>query len=303
MLNTIQALVDDKKDLRFLLTGSSARKLKRGQANLLPGRVHYFELGPLHYFEITEKHFDFEKALTRGMLPGIYFDETDDWKMTLRSYAALYLKEEVQAESLTRDIQGFSRFFDITLASSGQHIDFSKYASKAMIERTTATRYFDILIDTLIIDLIEPFAKSKKRRLLQHPKFYCFDVGVLNACLNGFSTGPDRIGNLFEHFILQQIRSIQKSKNLDMRITTYRTENNVEVDFIIEVKEKVFAVELKASKHVSSSDLKGLHSFKEFYGKKHESLVFYLGENSQTLENGIKILPWIQGLKFLFEKN
>lgn len=300
LLNTIQVLIDADKNKKFLLTGSSARKLKRGQANLLPGRIHYYELGPLNFYELQDELFSLNKALVRGMLPGIYFEESDDWKQTLKSYVALYLKEEVQAESLTRDIQGFSRFFDVTIGKSGQSIDFSKYASQAMIERNTARRYFDILTDTLILDRIDSFSKTEKRRLIQHPKFYCFDVGVLNACLNGWSLGPDRIGNLFEHFIVQQIRSLQKSLNLDIRLTTYRTENKAEVDLILEIENKVYALEIKASKNIGSSDLNGLKSFADFYGKKHDSIILYLDQNERHLKDGIRALPWQQGLSEVF---
>lgn len=300
LLNTIQVLIDADKSKRFLLTGSSARKLKRGQANLLPGRIHYFELGPLNFFELDDNTFDINKALVRGMLPGIYFEESDDWKQTLKSYVAVYLKEEVQAEALTRDIQGFSRFFDVTIGKSGQSIDFSKYSSQAMIDRNTARRYFDILTDTLILDRIDSFTKTEKRRLIQHPKFYCFDVGVLNACLNGWSTGPDRIGNLFEHFIVQQIRSLQKSLNVDIRLTTYRTENNAEVDLILEVNNKVYALEIKASKNIGSTDLNGLKSFADFYGKKHEAIVLYMDQNERSMKDGIRALHWQQGLREIF---
>lgn len=300
LLNTIQVLIDENKDKKFLLTGSSARKLRRGQSNLLPGRIHYYELGPLHFLELADK-FDLTKSLVRGQLPGIYLDPEDSWQKTLRTYVAVYLREEVQAEALTRDIQGFSRFFDVTLSKSGQLIDYTKFSSEAMIDRVTAKRYFDILVNTLILDFIEPFTKSKKRRLIQHPKFYCFDVGVLNACLGGWSTGPDRIGNLFEHFILQQIRSLQKSLDLDLRITTYRTENNAEVDFIIEKGSTLFAIEVKASKNIGVHDLRGLKSFSDFYKKPHHAFIFYLGDHERTFDKNTRILPWQQGLKEIFE--
>lgn len=299
MLNTVQVLIDDDKSKQFFLTGSSARKLRRGNANLLPGRVIYFELGPLSFLELGEEKFSLNKALSRGMLPGIYLDKSEDWKKTLKSYIALYLKEEIQAEALTRDIQGFSRFFEVTMAKSGQHIDFSKYASQAMIERTTARRYFDVLIDTLVVDQLEPFSVSSKRRLIQHPKYYCFDVGVLNAILGGWDVTADRKGLLFEHFIYQQIRSIQKGLDVDLRISTYRTENDAEVDFIIEKGKEVYAVEVKSSSNIGMNDLRGLKSFSEYYRKPHQSLVLYTGTTSLH-KDGIDIVPWDQGLKKIF---
>ncbi|PIU00640.1 MAG: hypothetical protein COT74_03675 [Bdellovibrionales bacterium CG10_big_fil_rev_8_21_14_0_10_45_34] len=301
LLNTIQVLIDDNPKQRFLLTGSSARKLRRGNANLLPGRVIRFELGPLTFLELGEEEFELKRALSRGCLPGIHLDETNDWKAVLNSYVALYLKEEIQAEALTKDIQGFTRFFDVTLSKSGQHIDFSKYASQAMVERLTARRYFDILIDTLVVEEVLPFSKSATRRLVQHPKFYCFDVGVLNSILGSYSLAQDRIGNLFEHFIFQQIRSLQKNLGFDMRISSYRTEDQLEVDFVVERKTDVYAIEVKASRNVGVHDLKGLKSFQNYFGKKLNSWVLYLGTETRELQGGIEILPWQKGLKQLFE--
>lgn len=299
MLNTIQVIIDSDKSKQFYLTGSSARKLRRGNANLLPGRLLYYELGPLSFLEIGEEEFSLDKALSRGLLPGIYLDETDEWKKLLKSYVTLYLKEEIQAEALTRDIQGFSRFFEVTMTKSCQYIDFTKYASQAMIERTTARRYFDILIDTLIVDQLEPFSASKKRRLIQHPKFYCFDVGVLNSILGGWEVTIDRKGTLFENFIFQQLRSLQKGFDIEMRISTYRTENNAEVDFIIEKDKEVYALEVKASANIGKHDLRGLKSFAEYYKKPHHQMILYTGSNVLEID-GIEVLPWEQGLKKIF---
>jgi predicted AAA+ superfamily ATPase len=302
LLNSIQVLIDQDKSKKFFLTGSSARKLRRGQANLLPGRILNYEIGPLSFLELGEELFSLDKAMQRGLLPGIYTDESDEWKKVLKSYVASYLKEEVQAEALTRDIQGFSRFFAYTITQSGQHVDFSKYASQAMIERTTARRYFDILIDTLIVTQLEAFSVNKKTRLVQHPKFYCFDVGVLNSALGSWDLSNDRKGMLFEHFIFQQICSLQKSDDLEMRATTFRTENQCEVDFIIELNKEVFAIEVKASKNIGKSDLRGLKSFKEFYSKPHRSIILYQGEHPMV-QDFVEILPWDLGLRQIFDKN
>ncbi len=160
LLNTIQFLLDNDRRIKFLLTGSSARKLKRGQANLLPGRIFTYELGPLAHSELGDR-FDAVRALQRGLLPGIYFEkEAGTWRKLLRTYASTYLKEEIQAEALTRNLEGFSRFFDVMCAASGSFIDFTKFASLAAIERMTARRYFDVLADTLLIHRIEPFTRS-----------------------------------------------------------------------------------------------------------------------------------------------
>ena len=299
MLNTIQSLIDHDKSLKFYLTGSSARKLKRGQANLLPGRIFNYQLGPMNITELGER-VDIHKLLSVGALPGPYFevDEQDAYK-TLRSYAALYLKEEIQAEALTRNLEGFSRFFEILAARSGDYIDFTKFASIAQIERMSARRYFDILVDTLIGIPVEAFVKSTKRRLLQHPKYYFFDVGVLNGCLGNFNASDDRKGSLFEHLCLQMITSELKARDLDYRVSTYRTEANLEVDFIFEVGREVFAVEVKASRTIGNHDLRGLKSFADFYGKKHKPIIIYLGENKMEM-SGVEVLPLTEAVRIFY---
>ncbi len=299
ILNTVQSLVDHDKKLQFYLTGSSARKLKRGQANLLPGRLLTYELGPLTHQELGEL-FDVSKALRIGLLPGIYTEEAEDIaQKTLKSYATTYLKEEVQAEALTRNLEGFSRFFQIVASRSGNFIDFAKVSNQAMIERTTSKRYFDILVDTLIVYPVDAFAKSGKRRLVQHPRYYFFDVGVLNGCLENFNLSHERMGCLFEHLFLQLVLATAKSHDESIRVSVYRTEAGAEVDFIIEKNNELFAVEVKASRNIGSSDLRGLKSFSEFYGKKHQSFIVYLGERDQEME-GINIGSISSVLKKIF---
>ena len=298
LLNTVQALIDGDQSLRFYLTGSSARKLRRGHANLLPGRVLMFHLGPLCATELGG-HFDIDRLLKLGALPGIYTEDNADLaQKVLRTYAQTYIKEEIQAEALTRNLEGFSRFFDVVAARSGDSMDFTKFSSQASIERTTARRYFDILVDTLVVESVGPFSKSGKKRLIQHPKFYFFDVGVLNGALSNFEVSSDRKGRLFEHLCLQMILSEAKSRDEDIRVSVYRTEAGAEVDFIVERNREVFAIEAKASKGIGSHDLRGLKSFAQYH-RPAKSMIFYLGEHPQ-LHDGIEILPFQQGLNSLF---
>lgn len=295
VLNTVQALIDGGRGPKFYLSGSSARKLKRGRANLLPGRVLTYELGPLAMSELGSR-FDARAALAKGLLPGIYAeDDRETWTKVLRSYALTYLREEIQAESLTRNLEGFSRFFDVVLSHSGHTIDFSKFASLAGIERMSARRYYDVLVDTLVLNDVQPFTKSQRRRLVQHPRYYVFDVGVLNGALRNFEVSPDRIGTLFEHLVIQLVLSGAKCKDEDIRLSTYRTEGGSEVDLILERGHEVFAIELQASRKVATSHLRGLGSFADFYGKKHVPMVITLGDRAETL-NGVEILPLAQGL-------
>ena len=178
LLNTVQFLLDQPKSrFKFYLTGSSARKLRRGQANLLPGRIHTYTLGPLSCGELGYA-LDVRQALSFGTLPGIWVEEDNKTReKTLRSYAATYLKEEVQAESLARNLEGFARFLNIVGGWAGQYLDLAKIATAAYIARQTAVRYFEVLEDCLLVRRVDAFAKSLTRRLVQHPKFFFFDVG------------------------------------------------------------------------------------------------------------------------------
>lgn len=298
LLNTVQYLLDQNRPPTFYLTGSSARKLKRGQANLLPGRIFTYELGPLSLTELADR-FSLRRALRQGLLPGIYLErDFETWSKLLRSYAITYLKEEIQAEALTRNLEGFSRFFDVICAASGSFVDFTKFASLASIERMSARRYFDILVDTLVVRAIEPFARSGRTRLTQHPRFYLYDVGVLNGALANFEASNDRIGSLFEHLVLQLIVSEFQGRDESVRLSVYRTEAGAEVDFVLERGHSVYALEIKATKKIGSGDLRGLKSFATFYGKAHTPLVIYMADQPARID-GVEILPLEQALSLL----
>ncbi|OGT59415.1 MAG: hypothetical protein A3F43_03885 [Gammaproteobacteria bacterium RIFCSPHIGHO2_12_FULL_42_10] len=292
LLNTVQVLMDDyPHQFRFLLTGSSARKLKKGKANLLPGRIHAFHLGPLTCEELNFK-LDIKSALAFGTLPGILTEVSEENKrLTLESYAAIYLKEEIQSEALTKNIEGFSRFIYVIAAETTHFLDFSKFSSEAMIPRQSAVRYFEILEDTLIIKRCEPFSKSQRKRLIQHPRFFLFDVGVLNGLMKNFTVSSDRIGMLFEHFIFNQLSEFAISHNENIRLSSYRTEHGVEVDFIMERKNEITAIEVKASKNIAERDLRGLKNFRQYLGKAVRSVVLYMGEHPKVIDH-IEILPW-----------
>lgn len=300
LLNTVQSLIDQNPARRFYLTGSSARKLKRGKANLLPGRVVSYSIGPFSMLELGG-YFNVEKALSIGLLPGVYLeDDQNTAEKVLRSYAINYLKEEVQAESLTRNLEGFSRFFNVVMSRSGDFLDLSKFSSQAMIERMTAKRYFDVLVDTLIVEELGPFTKSAKKRLVQHPRYFVFDVGALNGALSNFRVSPDRIGMLFEHLVLQLILSEAKANDDDYRISNYRTDRGIEVDFIFEKNRDIFAIEAKATKNIHPANLSGLKSFGRFFGKKHQPILVYLGERPLMID-GIPVLPLSNAIELIFK--
>jgi uncharacterized protein len=299
LLNTIQSILDRPgHGLRFLLTGSSARKLRRGEANLLPGRIHAFRMGPLISAEMDHEVAT-PAALAYGTLPGIVSAPNDaDREKTLSTYAAIYLREEVQAESLSRSLEGFARFLTAIADWAGAHLDLAKVAQAAQVPRQSAGRWFEVLEDTLLVLRSDSFAKSATRRLVQHPKFYFFDVGVLNGLLGNFTPSPDRVGMLFEHLVYTQIVHSAAAFDETVNVSTFRTEHGAEVDFVVERGRDLFAIEAKASRTVGPGDLRGLSRFAEYVGRRHRPMIWYLGRERKRIE-GVDILPWQQGLEAL----
>ncbi len=298
-LNTIQSLLDEPRHgLRFLLTGSSARKLRRGEANLLPGRIHSYRMGPLVSAELGHD-LPTKTALAHGTLPGILTEpDARDREKTLSTYAAIYLREEVQAENLSRSLEGFARFLGAIADWAGHHLDLAKVASAAQVPRQSAGRWFEVLEDTLLVLRAEAFAKSATRRLVQHPKFYFFDPGVLNGLLGNFTASPDRVGVLFEHLVFTQLVHSAAAFDERVRLSTFRTEHGAEVDFILERGSELIAIEAKASRIVGPSDLRGLARFEDYAGRKVRSMVWYLGRERKRI-GGVDILPWQEGLEAL----
>lgn len=299
LLNTVQALLDENPGrYRFLLTGSSARKLKRGGTNLLPGRLHRYTLGATTARELAYT-FPTRQALSTGALPGILSHPTEATRRkTLRAYASTYLKEEIQAEALARSIEGFARFITVAGEWSGQFLDISKLAMAAQAPRNSVSRWLEVLEDTLLVRRLESFARSVTRRLVQHPKLFFFDVGVLNGLLGNFEVSADRVGSLFEHLICQQLFDGAAALDRELKVSTFRTEHSAEVDFIVETGGRVWAIELKASTTVASSDLRGLSSFADYLGKAHQARVWYLGAERRRI-GGVDVVPWQQGLREL----
>jgi predicted AAA+ superfamily ATPase len=297
MLNTIQSILDrPRHGMRFLLTGSSARKLRRGEANLLPGRVHAYRMGPIVSAECGHR-LPTPDALAHGTLPGILAEpDARDREKTLATYAAIYLREEVQAESLSRSLEGFARFLTTIGEWAGAHLDLAKVAQAAQVPRQSAGRWFEVLEDTLLVVRADAFAKSATRRLVQHPKFYFFDNGVLNGLLGNFGASPDRIGRLFEHLLFGQIVHSAAAFDQTVRVSSFRTEHGAEVDFIVERRGELFAIEAKASRTVGAADLRGLARFADYAGRRVRAMVWYLGREPKRL-NGVEVLPWQRGLE------
>jgi len=289
ILNTIQALIDENKGHRFLLTGSSARKLKRGGANLLPGRVLLEHLDPLTYWELGE-HFSLERVLQVGSLPGVYLDRETGTE-TLDSYASLYLREEIQAEAVVRDLGSYARFLDLAAHASGQWVNYSKLASDAEIPKETIRRYYQILEDTLLGFRIPPFTTTRTvRRTSQRDRFLLFDPGVQNALLHRHrAPNVSEQGSLFEQWLLLQVLFYARAHRLPWRLSAYRTDSGVEVDFVLEAASRLLAVECKLGRTIHSGATHGLRSFLNLPSHKKQTLghargfLVFQGERRQRL--------------------
>lgn len=300
LLNTVQALLDSGQKYRFILTGSSARKLKRGQANLLPGRIILQYLDPLSFWEMGSL-FDLEKALQIGSLPGIYLDEKEGLDV-LETYTTVYLREEIQAEAAAKNLGQYARFLDVAASASGEWINYSKIASDCEIPKETVRRFFTILEDTLIAFRIPSFKPHhSKRRVSQRDRFLFFDVGVRNALLGLHRSvlSPTEKGKLFEHWFCCQCLYFIHAHRKSWQISSYRTDAGAEVDIILDTGKKLLAIECKYGKNISESDLRGLRSFETIAHKPVEKYIVYRGETRQKFPGGELALPYqdfLQGM-------
>lgn len=293
LLNTVQALMDEGVRHRFILTGSSARKLKRGGANLLPGRIVLEHLDPLSIWELGDG-LDLDRALTVGTLPGIYLD-AESGADVLETYAAVYLREEVQAEAVVRDVGGYARFLDAAAASSGDWINYSKLASDSEIAKETLRRYYQILEDTLLAFRIAPYeSRHATRRVSQRDRILFFDVGVRNALLGLHRAAPAATerGRLFEHWFILQCLYFLRAHRLPWKLCAYRTDAGAEVDLVIDTGKSLVAIECKAGRNVRPSELGGLRSFASAARRPTRLLVAYQGERAQRFDAGIEAIPF-----------
>lgn len=293
LLNTVQSLLDQRPAHRFILTGSSARKLKRGGANLLPGRVVLEHLDPLLLSEIGDA-FDLDRALQVGMLPGIYSDVASGHEV-LETYAMVYLREEVQAEAVVRDVGSYARFLDLAAEQSGLWINYSKLASDAEIPKETVRRFYQILEDTLLAFRIEAYApRQSYRHVSQRDRFVLFDVGVRNALLGAHHRrAPQRErGHIFEQWFILQCLYFIRARRLPWRVTSFRTDAGAEVDLVIDTGEQLLAIECKLGHTIARSDLRGIKSFVRIAGKRVRPFVVFTGARAQRLDDEITAVPY-----------
>lgn len=285
LMDEIHWLIENRR-YQFILCGSSARKLKRGKSGLLGGRAWRFELYPL----VTEElmHFDLDRALLAGLIPSHYFSSNSE--MDLRGYVQDYLKEEIQAEALTRNLPAFSKFLKSAAITNGMLLNYSNAARDAGVSVKTIREYYQILEDTLVGRQLVPWRKSKKRRLIETAKFFFFDRGIVASLLEqrSLTQGTSEYGRAFEHFILQECWAYRHYSRIEFPITFWRTASGAEVDLIL--GEADVAIEVKASAAVGDRT-KGLHLFHE-ENKSRKSFIVCKEPRPRKISSKVTVLPW-----------
>jgi uncharacterized protein len=313
IFDSIQLMIDEKI-ANFIITGSSARKLKRKGVNLLPGRVKAYRLDPLLWNEfgwvekgITGllpvdninklKHYTFEQSLIYGALPGIAaMDDDKERSEMITAYTHIYLEEEIRAEALSRKIGAFGRFLELAAQESGTNPNLTKLSLESGVSVPTIKEFFSILEDTLVVEKVEPYLKNARKRILASPRYYFFDLGVRNAMARAPLTedllNVDK-GKLFEHAVILEIIRRIRSLNLSYKVYYWRTAAGAEVDCVIDTGTEVIPVEIKSGSNVRLSELKGLQSFIETYRKLvKRAFVVTTGRLPEKLNDMITVVPW-----------
>ena len=289
-------LLMEKHKFKFILTGSSARKLKRGGSNLLGGRALYQQLFPLTTQEIPS--FDLSRILRFGSLPPIYLSKKA--KPLLIAYLNTYLKEEIQAEALARKLQAFAHFLDLAGKTNTELVNYSNIASDIGLSSKTIKEYYLILEDTFVGYLLPPYKKTTQRKSVSMNKFYFFDIGIVNALTNqwNFTEGTMEFGRRFEHFIFNELRAYLEYTKDSRELCFWRSKNQQEVDFVIGDN---LAIEVKSSHFVKARNLKGLRALCEELDFKHKIIVSF-DKQARLLEDKFLVLPYKVFLKRLWNK-
>lgn len=305
LLDVVHDLIEKNKKLQFILSGSSARKLKRGAANLLAGRAFSYHLHPLTCDEYHQLGPNILDLLSYGSLPKIFdFEDAEDKKKFLKSYVHTYLKEEIQAEQIVRNMTSFRQFLEFAGQSNCEPLVFSNISRQSGVDDKSIARFYEILQDTLLGRFLEPYSKSVRERQKSKPKFYFFDTGVQRVLSHTIDipliSKTYEYGNLFEQFIINEIFRKGEYSEKDYLYHYIRTKNDVEIDLILTPPgKKPFLIEIKSTNKVIEDHWKSLVSL----GKDiphQEKIIICQEERPRQTEEGVHILPWQEALKILF---
>ncbi len=297
LLDEVQRLIV-REGIKFGLCGSSARKLRRGHANLLGGRALRYEMFGLVSAELGP-FFKLETYINRGNLPIHYFSE--EFPSLLRSYVGDYLKEEIAAEGLVRNLPAFSQFLDLSALSDTEIVSYSTFARDVGVAVNTIKEYFQILVDTMLCRFVPDYIKRSKRRTIQAPKFYFANVGVVNILTKRSNIQPNSelYGKALENIICHELYAYSSYSGKNFDISYWRLTTGVEVDFILD--EMRVAIECKSSQKLSSHHLKNIRNLKEDFRNIEKMFVISLDPHKRITEDGIEILPIASFLTALWQ--
>lgn len=310
LLDDIQYLYDQApRRFRFFLTGSSARQLKHGSANLLPGRAHTLPLSPVLQAEqrtceilplplVRGKRFparDLEELLVFGNLPGLYQEEPSSWSETLSAYADLYLENEIRRENIVGDMGAFARFLKLAALESGQSVNFTRLAGTVGVAVNTLRNFYQVLEDTYVGFRIPPFGRSRKK-ILKAPRFLIFDLGVRHVLAElPLSESLLKIdaGHIFEQWVLTELYYRCRYLGSPYKLSTWRTTTGAEVDAIIETAEEAIPIEIKWTENPSESDARHIEKFIELHGGlAHRGYLICRCPRKQQLTRRVTAIPW-----------
>lgn len=283
--------------VKFALCGSSARKVKRGHANLLGGRAIRYELFGFSANELAMK-FDLVKILNNGYLPCHYLSNNP--KRLLNSYITDYLKEEIAEESLVRNIPAFSNFLEVVALSDTEIINFTNIARECSVSSFTVKEHFQILVDTLFGRFLKAYLKKPKRRIIQAPKFYFYDIGVVNTLAKRGKLLPksELFGKAFENWVFHELSAYNSYRDKFYDFSYWRLTTGVEVDFIVNYME--YAIEAKAKEYITDNDLKGLRELVKDHGSVKKRIVVSLSNEDRLTSDNILILGYKSFIKKLW---
>ncbi len=295
LLDEVHLLIEER-GIRFLLTGSSARKLKRAGTNLLGGRARTRYLHPFVYPELAEDDDLLAHIMVSGLLPPNYLSEEPD--EDLRSYVDTYLSEEIAAEGQARNLPAFARFLQTAATVNAKIINYTNVANDAQVPRQTVRLWFQILIDTMLGYELLPYTSTLKRKAIETAKFYFFDIGVVRILRRLPPIMPESadFGEFFEHYIFMELKAYLDYRKPSSRLSYWRSLSGYEVDFVIDDE---VAIEVKAAAIAQDKHLSGLKALRE--ERKIRSFYLVCRESRPRKLDGIDILPWREFLARLWE--
>lgn len=294
LLDEVQLLIEER-GIRFLLTGSSSRKLRTGGVNLLGGRARTRAMHPFVYPEVAGNDFALERIMERGLLPPHYLSKTPD--EDLNAYVHTYLVEEISAEGLSRNLPAFARFLETAALTNAKMLNYTNVGNDAQIPRQTVRLWYKILIDTLLGYELPPYTKTVKRKAIATPKFYLFDIGIVRILRRLPPVIPEGadFSEFFEHYIFMELRAWIDYRKPKTTLTYWRSQSGYEVDFILGNR---IAIEVKASSLITDKHLKGIMALKQENNMK-KYLIVSREPRSRSV-NDILILPWQEFLEQLW---